>query len=288
MKIELGKTKIRGFKFADKNQGCLFLDEMEDYIGKIGVITHLITTDLGEKIRVEYGDYACDYPYYLAEDYILNEDEVNGFEPIPGQYTKEDLIPNFLIGGYTSPNQNEVNRKMSESCKRIAEEINRIVTKINNRSNMKNLKITAPEGYEIDKVNSTFENIVFKPIKKELPKSWEDLGKISGWYSHSSSLVTDSNNRDAVKDHKNLFATKEQAEASLALAQLSQLREVYRDGWEDEGGKDKHVIRFMNKRIEACKLSSTDCFLSFQSAEVRDLFLENFRDLIEQAKPLMS
>jgi len=29
-------------------------------------------------------------------------------------------------------------------------------------------------------------------------------------------------------------------------------------------------------------------FLSFQSSEVRDLFLENFRDLIEQAKPLMS
>ena len=30
---------------------------------------------------------------------------------------------------------------------------------------MKNLKITAPEGYEIDKTNSTFENIVFKPTK---------------------------------------------------------------------------------------------------------------------------
>lgn len=30
----------------------------------------------------------------------------------------------------------------------------------------KHLKIEIPEGYEIDKENSTFENIVFKPIKE--------------------------------------------------------------------------------------------------------------------------
>lgn len=30
----------------------------------------------------------------------------------------------------------------------------------------KELKIQAPEGYEIDKENSTFECIKFKPIKK--------------------------------------------------------------------------------------------------------------------------
>ena len=29
-------------------------------------------------------------------------------------------------------------------------------------------------------------------------------------------------------------------------------------------------------------------FLSFQDKETAELFLENFRDLIEQAKPLMS
>lgn len=43
----------------------------------------------------------------------------------------------------------------------------------------KELKIQVPEGYEIDKENSTFENIVFK--RKELPKSWEDLGAIRGF-----------------------------------------------------------------------------------------------------------
>ena len=45
---------------------------------------------------------------------------------------------------------------------------------------MKNLKITAPQGYEIDKDKSTFENIVFKKLN-ELPKTWEHLGRIDGF-----------------------------------------------------------------------------------------------------------
>lgn len=155
---------------------------------------------------------------------------------------------------------------------------------------MKNLKITAPEGYEIDKTNSTFEEIVFKPIKKELPKSWEELGKISGSFYHSASVLGITEVK-TVNANKNVFATKEQAEASLALSQLSQLREVYRDGWKPNWNNQqqhKYCIRIWCKNV-VCETSfGLGNFLSFQSAEVRDLFLENFRDLIEQAKPLMS
>lgn len=313
MKIELGKTKIRGFRFTNGIQGCLFLDEMNNYIGKEGVIVKIIHDWLGEKVRVKFDDYACDYPSEMAKQYIIEEETIytkhsqrtndmidalaygyNSSSPftIPNQYTKEDLIPNFLIGGYTSQNQNEVNRKMSESCKRIAEEINRIVTKHQNRNNMKNLKITAPEGYEIDKEKSTFEEIVFKPIKKELPKSWDELKKIGGGYVKSTdSKVHSSGGYPTLDKNKNVFATKEQAEASLALAQLSQLREVYRDGWKPNWMSDKqtkHSIRFWEGNVAKVSSEHVDVFLSFQSAEVRDLFLENFRDLIEQAKPLMS
>jgi len=156
---------------------------------------------------------------------------------------------------------------------------------------MKNLKITAPEGYEIDKENSTFENIVFKPIKKELPKSWEELGEISGYYINDAGCVPIGINRcNHTGREINIFVTKEQAEASLALAQLSQLREVYRDGWKPDyhTNGQKFIIDFHTNTITADYCLQEMKFLSFQSSEVRDLFLENFRDLIEQAKPLMS
>lgn len=154
---------------------------------------------------------------------------------------------------------------------------------------MKNLKITAPEGYEIDKANSTFENIVFKPTK--IPKSWEELGKISGVFQATAGGVLGIGQVRTLEKNKNVYATKEQAEASLALAQLSQLREVYRDGWKPDyidENQIKHTIEFHKGVIDTDWYYRRCIFLSFQSAEVRDLFLENFRDLIEQAKPLMS
>lgn len=154
---------------------------------------------------------------------------------------------------------------------------------------MKSVKIEVPQGYEIDKEKSTFENIVFKEVKIKLPKTWEELGKINGYYVNSFSNVKDF--KDIVNcSNKSTFATKEQAEASIALAQLSQLRDVYRKGWVPDwkDGDYKYCIYFCNDLITTCTNYETSVFLSFQDDETRDLFMENFRDLIEQAKPLLS
>ena len=155
---------------------------------------------------------------------------------------------------------------------------------------MKELKIDIPQGYEIDKDNSTFEKIVFKQIN-ELPKSWVDLKKIKGYYVDSESDLR------AIKTHKffdysytNTFKTKEQAEASVALAQLSQLRDVYRRGWEPDWSveNERWCIVFGGTDFSVSARYFNSYYLSFQDQETAELFLENFRDLIEKAKPLMS
>ena len=155
---------------------------------------------------------------------------------------------------------------------------------------MKDLKIIVPQGFEIDKDKSTFEHIVFKKLN-ELPKTWEELGAIAGFYVGNTSRI----NKNSVKTYlvatdRNLFKTEEQAMASLALAQLSQLRNVYRKGWlpDWERYDCKFCIFFSGNRISVDSLQNTSEFLSFQDEETAKLFIENFRDLIEQAKPLMS
>jgi hypothetical protein len=156
---------------------------------------------------------------------------------------------------------------------------------------MKTLKIEIPNGFEIDKENSTFEQIVFKEIKKQLPKSWEELEEISGYYSNMHSSIIDVEYNEAIHANQNIFATEEQAKASIALAQLSQLREVYRNGWVPDWKNNdeyKFCIEFYGNEINKDYYYGQNNFLSFQDAETRDLFLENFKDLIEQAKPLMS
>jgi hypothetical protein len=133
----------------------------------------------------------------------------------------------------------------------------------------------------------TFPELGIKP----LPKTWEELDEINGFYiDNSSSIELAEECCTSDPDHRNVFATKEQAEASIALAQLSQLLKVYRNNWVPNwtDGKYKYCIFFENNLIRTNYFVGWNHFLSFQDEETRDLFLENFRDLIEQAKPLMS
>ena len=152
---------------------------------------------------------------------------------------------------------------------------------------MKEIKINVPKGYEIDKDKSTFENIVFKEIN-ELPNSWKELEVIDGYWVSALSRVC-SYTSEASLTSKNTFKTEEQAEASIALAQLSQLRDVYRQGWEpnEEERFLQYIIMFSGNKPHIYYIQGS-CFLSFQNSKTAELFLKNFRDLIEKAKPLMS
>lgn len=156
---------------------------------------------------------------------------------------------------------------------------------------MKTINIEIPDGHEIDQEQSNLSEgkIVFKEIKKALPKTREELGQIKGYWVGDTSRVIQANTTTQ-KNNKMVFATKELAEALIAMAQLSQLREVYRDGWKPNWGDNniKYVIYMYGDKIDKSFLQSSHHFLSFQSAEIRDEFLNNFASLIETAKPLMS
>jgi hypothetical protein len=127
--------------------------------------------------------------------------------------------------------------------------------------------------------------------EKELPKSWEELVKISGYYTNiESEIKACCNYSTSDKRQKNIFATKEQAEASIALAQLSQLMKVYNDGWVadwTDKWQTKYCVCFHSDNIKKMDLLNANSFLAFKDAKTRDLFLENFRDLILTAKPLL-
>lgn len=154
----------------------------------------------------------------------------------------------------------------------------------------KEMKIQVPEGYVIDREKSTFENIVFKKVD-DLPKSWENLETINGFYVNSASdIVKVKGEAYAVEDNKNVFPTRKEAEACIALAQLCQLRDIYNDGWKpdwEDHTKRKYCIEFYKDLITGDEVSILRRLLSFKTKELRDKFIENFRDLIEIAKPLL-
>lgn len=93
----------------------------------------------------------------------------------------------------------------------------------------KELRVQAPEGYEIDKENSTFECIKFKSIKKDI--TYDDICNSmfkTGYYPNNRGeirYVTDY--ADDVKIDKNNATNKKQLERLLALNQLLNIAEYY-------------------------------------------------------------
>lgn len=134
---------------------------------------------------------------------------------------------------------------------------------------------------EMDKLllaNFTIDELT----KKFLPKTWEELGKISGFYL-SDGKIKESELLTANQYFKHRFYSQKEAKAALAMAQLSQLMIVYNDGWvPDWKTNDPKYCIF---RDSSCKLN-TDYFYSsyhyvaFKSSEIRSEFILNFSDLL--------
>ena len=99
----------------------------------------------------------------------------------------------------------------------------------------------------------------------------------------------DANYRDSLYD-KNVCPSKKSAEAHLALIQLEQLRNCYRQGWIPNCYDDqqtKYCVVYHRGEFKISVLNETNRFLSFPTYEMAEEFLECFRDLIEKAGDLI-
>lgn len=161
-------------------------------------------------------------------------------------------------------------------------------------------KINVPEGYE------AFYNKKTKSVeirkKDTLPNSWEEFCENTSVSNKECIIDTCSdivkafneqfvyNTSRVINRDKNILPNKEIAEAFLALMQLVQLRDVYRQGWTPNWrnfGEIKYGIYFYENNLRGNVFNNISNTISFQTAEIRDKFLNNFRDLIEVAKELL-
>lgn len=155
----------------------------------------------------------------------------------------------------------------------------------------KEIKIECPEGYEIDKENSTFECIKFKPIKRWRDGNphvdgWDSSGDyIAGKYHHVAGKYYGLPWKDG---NLNIFATKKQAKSALAMAQISQIMandERFGGPVTDEEWKDKYVYKFVIYRCDNSVtinyITLVYAFLAFHTSEQRDLFLKENEDLVK-------
>lgn len=150
----------------------------------------------------------------------------------------------------------------------------------------KEINITIPEGYEIDKENSTFEKIVFKKVA---PTRWRDDGnaEVDGYFigNFGDILKCSGNNKPA---NYNIFATEKQAKRAKAEARISQIMAnderfggvVTNEEWGDNTAP-KYVINRYGKTACPDFVYTHYHFLSFRTKKQRDLFLKENMDLVK-------
>lgn len=130
------------------------------------------------------------------------------------------------------------------------------------------------------------------PEKKELPKTWEEWVKTNPYIKEEfyistlSTVEVQDNYGNRNKFCYNNLSSKEDAEGLLALIKLKRLKDCYNDGWEPDFNlcDDKFCICLLRDKISTHKTWHQHYFLTFRTQELRDTFLNNFRDLIEEAK----
>lgn len=154
------------------------------------------------------------------------------------------------------------------------------------------IEIEVPDGKKaIWKDNK----VIFEDIKPQLPKTWEEFCKQNKiekneCYLDACSCIAKAFIRERCKDSdRNVLPNKQATKAHLALMQLHQLRDCYRQGWEPDWNNDcnKYIIVKNRDKYVVFGGNWTNQFLSFQDRKRAEEFLTNFRGLIEQAGDLI-
>ena len=137
--------------------------------------------------------------------------------------------------------------------------------------------------------------VVFEDAERQLPKTWEEFCE-QNRIKEGESFINDCcyiREANPYKRHdsydRNVLPSKKAAEQHLALMQLHQLRDCYRQGWNPNytDGSPKACIEKCDNTPMIVNSIQSSSFLSFPTRELAVKFLNNFEDLIKQAGDLI-
>lgn len=259
--------------------------------------------------RTPWGHYT-NYFYYISSD--DNTIAWTCIRPESNVYTLEEFEKEFpfkvgdivLLKGVNHPYKIiALEWYMDKLCYRLDNGLHyrsEILTTYKEMKEERNIKLTLTKAKEWYSKGGELKEIALQAYSKEelnkvdLPKTWEEfcgnypIKEGESYAGDSSEIYTycESNDeRDSELD-RNMCPTPKSAEAHLALIQLEQLRDCWRQGWRpnwNNAQQAKCYICYYQGKFKISTLYETRRFLSFPTQEIAEEFLKCFKNLIEQA-----
>lgn len=166
------------------------------------------------------------------------------------------------------------------------------------------VKLTLEKAKEFYKKGGEFRDLALSAFTEKelkeiyLPKTWgefcalKDIQPGEAYFCQTDGdfRVCEKHNCKRGMHSAMMLPSLKDAEAHLALAQLHQLRDYYRQGWEPDWiDKSTKFYLYISCRGIGVIGSTIDKrqFLTFQTMELAEVFLNNFSDLIIKAGDLV-
>ena len=153
--------------------------------------------------------------------------------------------------------------------------------------------INIPEGFEIDKEQSTERKIVLRKIEDKKARTWEGYcEKMNGKDAYYRSDLMNESVIDVFRYEPIFsvqFADKKDVEALIAFNRLLHLRRDWVGEWEPNWNDNTYKYQIITHRQQLSIISDmySSHPMTFPTPEMRNEFLDCFKDYLEQAKPLL-
>lgn len=167
---------------------------------------------------------------------------------------------------------------------------------------MEEINIDIPKGYEFAKIDNDKQQIVFTKIQPQYPNTYEGCCEVLVGRKPTPNEISFD------KMELCLFDVNNNQSMDFLPPQLSQLNGLFRllmcrnaywklagkemgldKPWKYDMSKNEFVyaIVYQYEYIQKCEVRYKNHILAFPTAEMRDAFYNNFKELIEQCKELL-
>jgi hypothetical protein len=291
---------IDGFLICDKNPTEFSIFTLEDFLEKFPykVGDKVKIKETGKDVIIEGMSWRNDNK--VIYDTCYNNDCVSFYSAEELQPYKEETMKDYLITEEDYEKTLEVEQEYIDAAERLINQLadsthwkckdfdsqkmialflkknTGIITEKEN-----SIIVDIPKGYEFAEVDDVNQQVVFEKIGCKYPKTYEECCKILDWNHRDYDRV--GYNSELLCKFQVLLLCRD-AYWKIAGEQMG-LDEPWEPKWEIDNVK--YSILVVENEIRIGDNEEIQRLLVFPTEEMRDAFLENFKELIDFCKELL-
>ena len=244
----------------------------EDYYiidnGRICKVPHCVCA-INQWTMYYLDDFLKKYPYQVGNKVVTNDCDVC---KIHSMYWDRGLnrisyileTPIGLSKGWSANELQPAEEKQTMGEKKI------------NQMSLANCDLDEVEIVLGDKFELKIKDGKYYAVRKQYPKTYEECCDV---------LIPDCVEFNVILNGYNSVLLEEFGKLLICRDAYWKLADNWKPDWNNIS--DKHCIYVVGKEMWSKECQTRQCTLAFPTAEMRNAFYENFKDLIEQCKELL-